>query len=59
MWTSFYIANIVIPDRVGRQGGTGFSGKPDEALALVTRASAASRSTRRVWGGTERVMRAY
>ena len=47
------------PDRVGRQGGAGFSGKPNEPLALVSRRpdapSAVSRSARRVWGITERV----
>ena len=32
-----YSVNIVTPDRVGRQGGTAFSGKPEELLALVPR----------------------
>ena len=49
---ALYIANIVTPDRVSRQGGAGFSGKPDGPLAP----SAVSRIAHRVWGGTERVM---
>ena len=57
--TPLYSANIVTPDREGHQGGTGFSGKPDESIALVPRRpdapSAESRSARRVWGVTERV----
>ncbi len=52
--TPLYSANIVTPDREGHQGGTGFSGKPDESLALVPRRpdapSAESRNARRVWG---------